>query len=299
MNALNLDTDFYGELIELIESSEILSINLENKFSNEGFDNLIRNLHSIKGNVSMLGFSLFEKKVHFLEDIVTNERNNFKSISQPLLQSLDFIQEYANTGNEKYLNWIDHQLFMAKKPLSQEKNQSQTIRPHKIKGFRDLNIYIIDDEQEILEQLKFILERKSTNVTTFESSKTLKEALYNNPLPDLIIVDNRLKQEHGTDILQGLNAIIPDLPKVLMTGYVSNSVLEQSVKYGAVGVLKKPIYELELERSLLRAMKLKLKKSYINKSKSLLESLINKKEMHEFKKEISELIHLSQSFLLK
>ncbi len=79
-------------------------------------------------------------------------------------------------------------------------------------------IWIIDDEENILEISKIVLEEAGFAVSTFKSENEFLDALQNN-LPDLIFLDITLSGSNGIKIAKSLkeNGRTASIPLILMS----------------------------------------------------------------------------------
>jgi len=100
-------------------------------------------------------------------------------------------------------------------------------------------ILIIDDDESVRRTLSSILEEKGYIVDTAKSAEeALKksEAAYYN----LALIDIRLPDIEGTDLLSKLQKTSPEMKKIILTGYPSLQNAVRAVNRGADGYLIKP-----------------------------------------------------------
>ncbi|MDB5014489.1 MAG: hypothetical protein JWQ25_2691 [Daejeonella sp.] len=104
-------------------------------------------------------------------------------------------------------------------------------------------ILILDDDPDLLEVLKEVLETNGYETRTKSSSSDLFEVIEEFK-PDLILLDFLLMNENGGEICAELkqNINTKHLPIVLLSGYCS--IQEMHVIYGCDGYLAKP-FDLE------------------------------------------------------
>jgi len=101
-------------------------------------------------------------------------------------------------------------------------------------------ILIIDDDESIRRTLSSILEEKGYVVDTARNAEeALKksEAVYYN----LALIDIRLPDIEGTDLLSKLQKTSPEMIKIILTGYPSLQNAIRAVNRGADGYLIKPV----------------------------------------------------------
>ncbi len=114
-------------------------------------------------------------------------------------------------------------------------------------------ILVIDDEPAILKTLKIFLEGKNHTVYTAQTgSEGL--SLYEQRQPDLVILDIRLPDKNGLDILRQIQEE-ESLAKVIMiTAYQDMETAIQAMKTGAYDYIRKPLDIDEIEASVDRAI---------------------------------------------
>lgn len=117
------------------------------------------------------------------------------------------------------------------------------------------SILIIDDQESIRKSLKVALERQGYLVETAENGRDAisksKRKYYN-----LALVDLRLPDMDGIELLTKMNETVPKMVKIIITGYPSLENAIEAVNRGADGYIVKP-YTME---DLLRKIKEHLEK---------------------------------------
>jgi CheY-like chemotaxis protein len=111
------------------------------------------------------------------------------------------------------------------------------------------HILFVDDEKDLVEMGKQMLQKMGYTVTVRTSSIEVLEAFRQNPEKyDLVITDQAMPNMTGTQLTQELTSIRPDIPVILCTGF-SESVNKEN--YKAMGIrsfLLKPIIKKEMAR---------------------------------------------------
>ncbi len=106
--------------------------------------------------------------------------------------------------------------------------------------FKKMKIVVIDDEQEILDMLKDFLSDKGYNVITTLSGKKGFEVV-KQELPDLVITDLLLPEQHGLDVLSQIKDEL-FIPVIAISGiykkYEVNKYIQD--RFGD-GFIEKPI----------------------------------------------------------
>lgn len=113
-------------------------------------------------------------------------------------------------------------------------------------------ILIIDDEVNICEALSFALEEKYEVKIALNSREAFK--ILRSQEIDAIILDMRLGEEDGLDILKAIKHDYPLIEVIILTAYgsIKNSV--EAVKMGAFYYITKPVDLNEMEIYLARAV---------------------------------------------
>jgi len=124
-----------------------------------------------------------------------------------------------------------------------------------MKGIEESRILIIDDEESIRKSLKLALEREGYLVETAENGrqaiKKSKRRHYN-----LALVDLRLPDMDGVELLTEMRETVPKMVKIIVTGYPSLENAIEAVNRGADSYIVKP-YRME---NLLHKIKEHLRK---------------------------------------
>ena len=99
-------------------------------------------------------------------------------------------------------------------------------------------LLIVDDEAGPRTSLRFVFKDTFTCVTTNGGFEALAVAR-SNPV-DVAILDVRMPDMSGVDVLRELKAINPDIECVLLTGYETLESARAAMHYGAAEYLNKP-----------------------------------------------------------
>lgn len=105
---------------------------------------------------------------------------------------------------------------------------------------RSQSIFVVDDQESILNSVKSILDDESYRISTFTSAEALEEGLKEEK-PDLILLDIWLPGIDGVESLKKLKASYPDLPVILMSGHAGIDIAVKAMKAGASDFLEKPL----------------------------------------------------------
>ena len=104
---------------------------------------------------------------------------------------------------------------------------------------RRASILVVDDDVGIRKTLSKILEKEGYSVETVENGEQAIEAskkwLFN-----VALIDIRLPDMEGTELLDNLTETEPKMVKIIITGYPSLSNAIEAVNKGANGYILKP-----------------------------------------------------------
>ena len=116
-------------------------------------------------------------------------------------------------------------------------------------------ILIIDDEKVILESLGMFLTEKGYEV---RCSLTMAEGLekIDSFKPEAVILDIRLPDGDGLDLLRKLKGRNDEAAVIMITAFHDMDTTIKAIKLGATEYITKPIDVDELEKAVLRAMRL-------------------------------------------
>lgn len=119
-----------------------------------------------------------------------------------------------------------------------------------------IKILIIDDDQALARSLEIQLKAECHQVvvahTVSEGMTALGELL-----PDLVLLDLNLPDDHGLNALPSIFANLPGVTVVIMTGNTENTEAVAAMRDGAFDYLRKP---LDLDELLQMAVKVELLK---------------------------------------
>lgn len=101
-------------------------------------------------------------------------------------------------------------------------------------------ILIVDDDKFVLQILSKILEKVGCSVTAVETGQEALTKLETQTY-DAAVIDVRLQDTDGLDLLNRIEKIAPDMTKIMLTGYPSEKDRIRALEQGADYYLAKPI----------------------------------------------------------
>lgn len=115
---------------------------------------------------------------------------------------------------------------------------------------RDRSLLIVDDDKPWLTRLERAMERRGFEVTIADSVEAGLTAVKSQP-PAFAVVDLRLEDGNGLDVVSALHEKRPDARAVVLTGYGNIATAVTAVKLGAVDYLAKPADADDVIKALL------------------------------------------------
>jgi len=114
----------------------------------------------------------------------------------------------------------------------------------------DRSLLIVDDDAPFLNRLARAMERKGFDVRTAQSVAAAMAAVKSDP-PCFAVIDMRLEDGNGLDVVEALRQSRPEARAVMLTGYGNIATAVAAVKVGAVDYLAKPADADDVEAALL------------------------------------------------
>ncbi|HEV8711673.1 MAG TPA: sigma-54 dependent transcriptional regulator [Candidatus Binatia bacterium] len=114
-------------------------------------------------------------------------------------------------------------------------------------------ILVVDDDQSLLHMLQLQLEAADYQVTLAETGAEAV-ASATKEVPDLAIVDLRIGEESGIEVLGKLLHIQPTLPVIIATAHATIDTAVEATKKGAYDYITKPFDAVDLSHRLEKAL---------------------------------------------
>ena len=127
--------------------------------------------------------------------------------------------------------------------------ENEQVMPEKIR------ILVVDDDPDILSSLKDILELEFEGCIVETANSSEKAMLVaQQTKPDIAMLDIKLGQDDGLDLLSELKTYYADMACIMMTAFRDNKYTVKAVRFGANDYLYKPIKPDELIQTITRLM---------------------------------------------
>lgn len=101
------------------------------------------------------------------------------------------------------------------------------------------SLLLVDDDKAFLQRLARAMEKRGFTVDTAESVQEARRKVDSNP-PTYAVVDMRLEDGNGLDVVELLRSRRPDAKAIVLTGYGNIATAVTAVKIGAIDYLAKP-----------------------------------------------------------
>jgi len=112
----------------------------------------------------------------------------------------------------------------------------------------EVTVYLVDDDDAIRDSLRFLFATVSITVQSFASPYDFI-ARFDPVRPGCVILDLRMPELNGIEVLTRLREQTKTIPVLVITGYGSAQAAVRAAKLGAVEFLEKPVNDdLLLER---------------------------------------------------
>ncbi|BDG45288.1 sigma-54-dependent transcriptional regulator [Saccharococcus caldoxylosilyticus] len=112
------------------------------------------------------------------------------------------------------------------------------------------NVLIIDDEREVCTFFLHLLEGKGYRVKLGWNGKDFFTLIQQYSF-DLALIDVKLPDTNGLELLKQLKAVQPSCKAIIMTGYSTVKTAVEAIKYGASDYIEKPFDDIDqLEKTI-------------------------------------------------
>jgi DNA-binding NtrC family response regulator len=117
----------------------------------------------------------------------------------------------------------------------------------------DIRILVVDDDQDSVELVEKILKKDGYRVQTLTDGRKVEEEIRKDDI-HLAIVDLKMPDISGLDVVDMIRHHDSDCAVILMTGYATLDSAVSALRGGVVDYLRKPVREDELLGAVRRAL---------------------------------------------
>lgn len=114
----------------------------------------------------------------------------------------------------------------------------------------DRTLLLVDDDEPFLKRLAKAMEKRGFDVETADSVASGSAVAHARP-PAYAVIDLRLEDGNGLDVVEVLREKRPDSRVVVLTGYGAIATAVAAVKIGATDYLSKPADAMDIINALL------------------------------------------------
>lgn len=114
----------------------------------------------------------------------------------------------------------------------------------------DRTLLLVDDDESFVKRLAKAMEKRGFATETAESVAAGRAIALTRP-PAFAVVDLRLEDGNGLDVVEALREKRPDCQIVVLTGYGAIATAVAAVKIGAIDYLSKPADADDITNALL------------------------------------------------
>ncbi|MBN1634442.1 MAG: response regulator [Ignavibacteria bacterium] len=138
-------------------------------------------------------------------------------------------------------------------------------------------ILVVDDDEGIQKTFEVILKSKGYEVdiasTAREGIKKIKKVTYN-----MVLLDIKLPDKDGTEILKEIRKIRPGMVKIMITGFADIDNAVESLNLGANAYLMKPVSPDDLLKLVAEKLEEQARNELLNEDKvsQWIENRLNK-----------------------
>ena len=143
------------------------------------------------------------------------------------------------------MSFMSHNQKIKKNRMKLDKTNSK-----KIADYADKSLLIVDDDAPLRDRLGRAMEKKGFHVVQADSVKKGISVARNSP-PAFAVVDLRLDDGSGLEVIREIRKLRNDSKVVMLTGYGNIPTAVAAVKAGAIDYIPKPADADDVENALL------------------------------------------------
>jgi CheY-like chemotaxis protein len=133
--------------------------------------------------------------------------------------------------------------------------QATEAQSEPVAGGSGETILLIDDEETLVRLGEEMMAELGYEPVGFASGAAALESLRDTPQRfDVVLSDEAMPEMTGCELAREIRRIRPDIPIVLMSGYVTPALIDRARAVGIKDVLAKPLAARDIARSLADAL---------------------------------------------
>jgi len=230
--------EFFQEAKDLLETAETALVKYSKSHENfeYTYNQVFRAFHSIKGAASMLALNDLKEHLHKIETDLSKLKNNKDLTSDEInyfLTAIDASMNYFESNHIKFDYNLNTNNPDTTNKISVPNDKRMTKQDAPI-------VYAIDDEPDILDILKDILNQDKIECKTFLKANELYEAIKSKS-PNVVLTDMQMPDLTGLQVLSEVKKIDPELPVIFISGYLTKDILIKGItEDGIFAAIEKP-----------------------------------------------------------
>ena len=138
------------------------------------------------------------------------------------------------------------------------RSQKEYAEQLNLSDFADKSLLILDDDDPLRGRLARAMEKKGFSVKEAKTISEGQQIVKNNP-PGFAVIDLRLEDGNGLDVVKELSKVKKGCRIVMLTGYGNLPTAVAAVKAGAIDYMAKPVDADDVEAALLASPESKAK----------------------------------------
>lgn len=135
-----------------------------------------------------------------------------------------------------------------------------------MRGGRD-RILLVDDDEQLADILSIMLEAEGYAVSAYLDGVSAMNALVATPF-SLVLLDLRLGEESGLDLLPRIKECRPNIPVLMITAHGDVESAVEAFRFGASGYIRKPFEEGDLKSQIAEAIESTKVRSAVRESEN-------------------------------
>ena len=108
-----------------------------------------------------------------------------------------------------------------------------------------MKVLVVDDNSIVLDSCRRVLEAEGFEVRLASSVNKALEAMNDDGF-DLLLIDVKMPERNGMDLMGEVKQTWPDIPVIVMSGYPTTETICDAARMGAANFIPKPFTPDEL-----------------------------------------------------
>jgi DNA-binding response OmpR family regulator len=118
------------------------------------------------------------------------------------------------------------------------------------------NVWVVDDDEEMLRAIGLMLKMLDCEVFAFHSARSAAQTLLTGKTPQVLILDINMPEVSGLDLLEFLRRRPEwkELPIIMLSSESADNTVDRALQLGADAYIMKPATIEELEKAMAIAL---------------------------------------------